>query len=117
MNPPEPAGICEFLTSMAAGAVATQRVLDAGFEAAGKLVPVPRMRVGRYEISVELRLAVSRVEEFRVGVVPLNLSYRVSHRDTEESDASVRIVVEQRALCETTAQRDAIPAAFKEDHP
>lgn len=115
MSRPSPTDISGFLSWMAAQAVETQLILDAGFEASWRGSDAPRMRVGRYEMDMELRLAVSHIEEFRIGVIPLNLTYRVLHRDTEESDASVRIVVEQRALFESTAQRDATPAAFQEE--
>lgn len=112
MNRHSPTDISDFLSWMAAQAVETQLVLDAGYQAASRGLDVPRMRLGAWQMEMELRLGVSSVEELRIGVIPLNLAYRVLHRDTEESDASVRIVVEQRALFQSTAQRDATPATF-----
>jgi hypothetical protein len=72
------------LAELSAGAVETQRRLDA----AG-------LRVSAWEVTARVRLATARDTEFAVRVWPVNLSYQSMSRTRRERDSTVRLLVAQ----------------------
>lgn len=91
-----PRSLAGYLSHHALSAVETQRKFDAAYEAS--IVPVPRMRVGRFEVASEVTVSLTKTERWEIGVKPLNLSFRVARGLTENSDVRLSIEVEQVVL-------------------
>ena len=92
-----PIAITEMTQWCAINAVRTQEVFDAAAAERSPLFPAPRMRIGQFEVTVELDTRIERRFSFEIRVSPINAGFRIARRYTSEAHTRLTVTVEQIA--------------------
>jgi hypothetical protein len=89
--------ITEMTKWCATNAVRTQELFDAAAAESSPLFPAPRMRIGHFEVTVDLDTRIERRCSFEIRVSPINAGFRIARRYTSEAHTRLTVTVEQIA--------------------
>jgi hypothetical protein len=92
-----PVAITEMTQWCATSAVRTQEVFDAAAAERSLLLPAPRMKIGEFEVTVDLDTRIERRLSFEIRVSPINAGFRIARRYTSEAHTRLTVTVEQIA--------------------